>query len=470
MVFSSPLFLFLFLPIVLGLYFITPYKGKNFILLVFSLFFYAWGEGLYVIIMIASILFNYAIARISTYFENHRSYLFITGIIGNLLLLIYFKYSGFLIANLNIGFYEIGINQLEAIQIHLPIGISFFTFQSISYLIDVWKNKKDIQKNPINLGLYIALFPQLIAGPIVRFNDIKLQLEKRKTTFIMIALGSERFIIGLFKKVVIANGMGKVTDSLLSLNISSLDSKASLTAMVAYSFQIYFDFSGYSDMAIGIGRMMGFKFHENFRHPYASLSIQEFWRRWHISLSSWFRDYLYIPLGGSRKGKTRMFTNLFIVFFLTGLWHGANWNFILWGLFHGLFLVLERQGFSNILNRTPILIRRLYVIVIVLTGWILFRIENLNDAFIIFTNIYSFTSNSFSTAYLSMLLTNEVLTIFILGTLFSFPIFKVLKSVTQRFTGEWFRAAYYSFLLVTVLISISYLSSSSYNPFIYFRF
>ena len=348
MVFSSPVFLLVFLPATLFFTLILPRRFQNIMLLIASLFFYAWGGVSFSLIIVSSITINYIVGRQIAKREGKKGAknALILGLVLNLLLLGIFKYANFIIDNLNVVFDWIHLEPVKMNSIYLPIGISFFTFQAISYIVDVYKKKTPAQKNLIDLALYISLFPQLIAGPIVRYHDIAKQLRNRIPGIKKFASGVERFILGLAKKVLIANTFALVADKIFALEIAEMSTSMAWLGAVAYTFQIYFDFSGYSDMAIGLGRMFGFEILENFNFPYISKSIREFWRRWHISLSNWFRDYLYIPLGGNRKTQGRVFLNLLIVFFLTGFWHGAAWNFVIWGLFHGLFLVIERVGFG----------------------------------------------------------------------------------------------------------------------------
>jgi len=345
MLFSYPTFLFGFLPIILTLYFLSPWKAKNAILLTASLFFYAWGESFYVLVMIVSILSNHAfgirIGRLSSELPNEnkkRKILLAYGVAVNLLLLGWFKYANFLFENINVALNWIDVDPIVIKDVHLPLGISFFTFQAISYLVDVYRNVTPAQPSRYKLGLYISLFPQLIAGPIVRYHDVAGQIEIRTHSIELFSSGVQRFVFGLAKKMLVANPLGLVADTVFAQSASDLSSPVAWLGIISYSLQIYFDFSGYSDMAIGLGRMFGFRFLENFNYPYISKSIQEFWTRWHISLSTWFRDYLYFPLGGSRCSSTRTYINLIIVFFLCGFWHGASWNFIVWGLIHGFFL------------------------------------------------------------------------------------------------------------------------------------
>ncbi|MGD8338870.1 MAG: MBOAT family protein, partial [Desulfobacterales bacterium] len=381
MLFSSIIFLFQFLPLCLLLYFLAGKRLRNLLLLIASLVFYAWGESYYVLLMLVSILVNYLCGLMIDRYRGRqaaRGFL-IAAIAFNVLSISVFKYANFLVDNLNTLLSQIGAGPIELAPIHLPIGISFFTFQAMSYAVDVYRRDAPVQRNPLNIGLYIALFPQLIAGPIIRYHDIAAQLIRRRVRLDDLSYGIERFVVGLGKKVLIANQVAIIADQVFSFPYETLTPGVAWLGVLCYTLQIYFDFSGYSDMAIGIGRMFGFHFLENFNYPYISRSIREFWRRWHISLSSWFRDYLYIPLGGNHRGPLRTYLNLLIVFFLCGLWHGASWNFVIWGLLHGLFLVIERLGFEKILNRWWSPLRYLYVMLVVCTGWVFFRAENLSS-------------------------------------------------------------------------------------------
>jgi alginate O-acetyltransferase complex protein AlgI len=377
MLFSSTLFLFYFLPSLLLLYFLAPtIKIKNHVLLLFSFVFFAWGGVSFTLILILSISFNFFIGKLV---EKHETkFYLILGIAGNVLALVVFKYADFLISNINVVFSAFHIKHVSSPGLILPIGISFYTFHSISYIIDVYTKKSPAQRNIFNMALYIVLFTQLIAGPIIRYNVFSPQLFGRNINFEKFANGVERFIVGLGKKVLIANTIGRIADAAFSQNISEMDAILSWTGILCYTFQIYFDFSGYSDMAIGLSKIFGFEFPENFNKPYTSISIRDFWRRWHISLSSFFRDYLYIPLGGNQKGKRRTYINLIIVFFLTGLWHGANYTFIAWGLIHGGFLLLERGGLERTLQKIPVFLQRLYAFLIVVLAWVPFRSDNIS--------------------------------------------------------------------------------------------
>ena len=466
MVFSSLTFLFYFLPAALILYALTPKKLKNFTLLVISLVFYAWGDARYVIIMLASVLAGYVFALLC---ERARSSIMRRVWLGcavavTLGFLIYFKYADFFIEN----FAAVTGLSIPLLGVTLPIGISFYTFQILSYVIDVYRGTP-AQKNPISLAAYISLFPQLIAGPIVRYSDIAEQMHERSHSFEKTAEGIRRFVLGLSKKVLIANVLGE----LCSIYVASGEKSVLFAWLyaIAYALQIYFDFSGYSDMAIGLGRMFGFEFLENFNIPYISQSIQEFWRRWHISLSTWFKQYLYIPLGGNRKGRIRTYVNLCIVFFATGLWHGASYTFILWGMFHGFFQVMERLFLGKWLKKNPIkLINHVYTLLVVLIGWVFFRAETLAYAFDYLQVMFTMQK---STIWSCMELVDRKAIIIaaagllLCGPIQKTPIFVWLK--TKKDTHVGFAAVGISVVLIMVY-SILSLVSGAYNPFIYFRF
>lgn len=472
MVFSSPLFLFFFLPLILICTLFVRNKISNLLLLVASLFFYAWGERIYVVVMLFSILVNYGFGRWLIQFQNRRKTLLYVGILLNLLLLTYFKYANFLIENVNhlLATFSLDVSLQKIQNLRLPIGISFFTFQGLSYLIDVYRGDTAPQKNVLKLGLYISLFPQLIAGPIVRYVDVEHQIDHRTRTPKARKEGVERFIIGLAKKVIIANCFASVADYIFNLPTDQLSQSLTWVGILAYTFQIYYDFSGYSDMAIGIGKMLGFEFLENFNYPYISKSIQEFWRRWHISLSSWFRDYVYIPLGGSKVGKWKIYRNLLIVFFVTGLWHGASWNFIVWGMFHGAFLLLERILLGKYLIRIPSLFAHAYTLLVVIVGWVFFRAEDLSQAIQYLEQMFLGEWNTpKSWSHLTYLYSNELLLVSFLAILFSMPVIRLLSSwfAEQKIKVQVF----YSLALFGLFyMVILYLSASTYNPFIYFRF
>jgi len=477
MVFSSVIFLFYFLPIALLLYFLAPKLLQNSVLLLISLLFYAWGEPVYVFLMLLSIALNFmfglAIDRGSPSIRNISMLL---GAAANLSILGYFKYAEFLAANLE---QFAGITGVKGLVDHLPLplGISFFTFQALSYLIDVYRRTSPAQRNPFRVALYIALFPQLIAGPIVRYNTISDQLAYRTHSLNNFADGLARFIIGLGKKVLIANTLAAPADSAFMLGEDQLSPGTAWLGIVCYSLQIYYDFSGYSDMAIGIGRMIGFEFPENFRHPYAATSIREFWRRWHISLSTWFRDYLYIPLGGSRMGDVRTAFNLVLVFFLCGLWHGANWTFVIWGLFHGLFLALERTRFGSWVERSPRGLKHAYVAAVFMAGWVLFRAESFNDATHYFRALVGFGVESELRYSWQFLADNQVRWTILLAIPGCAPIWRslsrLIESDTQdylRWRFELVRIGMLISLVCILVLSALQLMSDTYNPFIYFRF
>lgn len=470
MIFSSITFLFYFLPAFLILYFLTPFK--NTVLLIASLLFYAWGEVGYTLLLIVSIGFNYLFGILIDHniSNNKKQKVFLgLGIVINLLLIGYFKYFNFLITQV--------LNLKIESEVHLPLGISFFTFQAISYLIDVYRRQAKVEKNVFNLALYISMFPQLIAGPIVRFKTVAEQIHVRTHNLDNIVVGIKIFIIGLAQKALIANTVAEPADAIFSLNEATLTTAAAWLGSICYSLQIYFDFAGYSNMAIGLGLIMGFTFPKNFNYPYISQSITEFWRRWHMSLSSWFRDYLYIPLGGNRFGPLRTYMNLMIVFLLCGLWHGAAWTFIIWGLYHGMFLVLERLALNNLLNKTWRPIRHFYTLLVILIGWIIFRAENfhhLNYFLKAFLGMGS--GDTIVYTYLSFL-SNSIVTVLSLGIIFAMPLFLVItKSLNQQnqtalnIKNLTTQALLEIFYILILLLSLLNIASGSYNPFIYFRF
>ncbi len=467
MVFSSSFFLFVFLPITLLISRILPGRFRNSALLFMSLLFYSWGEPTYVLVMLISISINYLIGH--KIIGEHGPLFLALGVSANIGCIAYFKYSTFILQSaheaLGIPFIEIG-------NIHLPIGISFFTFQAISYLVDVYRKETAPQENIVHLALYISLFPQLVAGPIVRYKDINDQLKQRSMTIDSFAYGIERFLIGLIKKVLIANNLAVLSDTIF--DESTIDTPLAWLGILAYSFQIYFDFSGYSDMAIGLGRMFGFTFLENFNYPYISKSIKEFWRRWHISLSSWFRDYLYIPLGGNRHGKFRTYFNLIVVFFLTGLWHGASWNFVLWGLFHGFFLILERFLSKKTKIRIPHSILHFYTLLVVAVGWVFFRSENIASAFHYLEIMFAFQIEESFPNNILYLINKEVMWVFVLALIFCIPTKKYLFSFIESLNNSRIKllglSLFRLLLIVLGIISLSYIAADTYNPFIYFRF
>lgn len=477
MVFSSPIFLFLFLPVTLLLTLLThKYKFRNLTLLILSMFFYAFGEGELILLMFGSITINYFIGlwigRVNSKFP------LVVGVIVNIGALVIYKYLGFIIYNLNEVLSLFFHYQLPNVKIKLPVGISFYTFQILSYLIDVYRRKNEPQKSYIDLALYISLFPQLIAGPIVRYKDVAMQIVHRKLNSHLFQIGLERFIIGLGKKMIIANVMAMAADVAFGVESSMLSAPAAWFGIICYSLQLYFDFSGYSDMAIGLGKMLGFDFLENFRFPYTSRSIREFWQRWHISLSNWFRDYLYIPLGGNQKGKGRTFFNLYTVFFLTGLWHGTSWNFVLWGLGHGTLMVIERVGFGKLLLKIPPIFQHVYTLLSVVLLWVFFRAETLPDAIGYFNALFNFNGNGHYT--FAVISDNEIITFFIIGLILSVNGFnRAIKKIfvltirnksNRAPIRSIFRMSRTIFLLMMLFYSGMIIATGSYNPFIYFRF
>ena len=483
MVFSSIIFLFLFLPATLTLYFLVPNRFRNLLLLCVSLLFYAWGEGFFVFIMLITIAVNYFSGLLLERFAHRQSSkLVLFGTVTlNLGLLVAFKYTNFILDNLNVLLSLFNIESIELNPVHLPIGISFFTFQAITYVIDIYRDQSSAQKNPINMGLYIASFPQLIAGPIVRYHDIARQLVCRSVKVKDFGEGVERFTFGLGKKVLIADPMGIIVDQVFALTSQDLTTGVAWLGVVCLSLQVYFDFSGYSDMAIGLGRMFGFRFLENFNYPYISQSMQEFWRRWHISLSNWFRDYLYIPLGGNRSGSVRTYINLVTIFLFFGLWHGASWNFVLFGLYHGSFLVIERLRLINqSLKRLWLPLRVIYVNFIFIVGWPLFRTETIPDALTYWSAMFGFAGGGMK-GHIAQYLDTEAKLIFILGVICSTPILPFMKKFRKTILGKperiallrlygVFEVTKMAVLLFVLLASVMCLASGAYNPFVYFRF
>ena len=463
MVFTSITFLYYFLPIVLLIYFITPYKYRNGILLLSSLIFYFYGEPKYILLMIFEVLLAYFSMLIVS--KSNNKLLYILTIIIHILLLCIFKYLNFFTSNINSIF---NIN-LPLSNIILPIGISFYTFQIISYEIDVYKKRVNVQKNLLKLATYIFMFPQLIAGPIVRYSDIEHELDKRKHSFDNFSYGVERFMIGLFKKVLIANTLGELSNILItSTDISIL---LYWIFAISYMLQIYFDFSGYSDIAIGLGRMFGFHFLENFNYPYMATSITDFWRRWHISLSSWFRDYIYIPLGGNRKGVKKQIRNILIVWLLTGLWHGANYTFIVWGLLFGIMLIIEKFILSKYLKNTPYIIKRIYTLFIVLISFVIFRADNINEAFNIIKGLFGFNTKVFSNSFTIYYLKSYFI-ILLLGIILSTPLLSnIITRLRKNNVLNKIINLFEPLLIILILVLVTAcLIDNSYNPFLYFRF
>ena len=464
MLFSSFVFLSIFLPVLLAVYYFSGREHRNTILLIFSLLFYGWGEPVLLSVMILSIIWNYTIAVILDRFSQSRCRKLILGIgiAANLLCLGYFKYMDFFIENINWLFNT----NTALLHVIMPIGISFYTFQSISYLVDVYRNDVKVEKNILNVGLYITFFPQLIAGPIVKFHEISHDITLRQESLSNFSSGMQRFIEGLAKKVLIANVMAAVADSVFQRGIPELTGADLWLGATAYFFQIFFDFSGYSDMAIGLGKMFGFRIPENFNFPYVSKTITEFWRRWHISLSTWFKEYLYIPLGGSRCSWIKVLRNLLIVFAVTGIWHGASWTFLAWGLWHGFFIILERITGLNkkVFHPAAAVVMRIYLLSVVFIGWIFFRADNFQYSFAYIRKMFSFENWKEPTVAISPLFIVILCAAVFFSTELPHKIYTKFKN-SVVFTVFW--KALCVILLLLVLIR---LASSSYNPFIYFRF
>ncbi len=466
MLFSSMTFIFIFLPIVCGLYFLVRKNitMANLLLLLSSIIFYAWGEPNYVFIMLGTILINYVGAICINKYPKHKKIALLTTILANLGILFYFKYFNFVMENINS---VIGTN-FSFLEVIMPIGISFYTFQALSYVIDVYYKKVNVQKNIYKLALYITLFPQLVAGPIIKYHDVANQIDKRKITFNQFSYGIKRFIIGLSKKVLIANTMGAIADAIFAQPVYDFSTGVAWLGALAYTFQIFYDFSGYSDMAIGLGHMFGFKFLENFNYPYISKSITEFWRRWHISLSTWFKEYLYIPLGGNRISKYRTYLNLFIVFLATGIWHGAEWTFVIWGLWHGAFIIFER--ITNLHKRiggiTSSILRHCYTILAFVIGWVIFRSDNITYATDYIKNMFGLIpyKEIYSLPY--YIDTTQII-IFITAIMLSMPIFSNFLNDDKDTKATSFQNLW---LLILFGLSWASISAGTYNPFIYFRF
>ena len=473
MIFSSLEFLCVYLPVVFALYCLLPsIKVKNALLIVASLLFYAYGEPVYVLLMIASSFMNYGMARLIAKGEKRKKIFLVLAVALNLGMLAVFKYADFAVDTVN-GLLSTNI-PLPGIT--LPIGISFFTFQALSYVIDVYWDRVEVQKNYFNILLYISFFPQLIAGPIVKYRDINEAIENRVMNADEIAKGLRRFICGLGKKVLIANTAGLVADHVFTAAHSKVNFVVAWIGAIAYLMQIYYDFSGYSDMAIGLGHMFGFHFKENFQYPYGADSIQEFWRRWHISLSTWFKEYLYIPLGGNRKGTARTCINRIIVFFFTGLWHGANWTFVIWGLWHGMFLLFET--YCPIVKKAPKVIARIYTLLVVCVGFVMFRADTLTEGLFMIKQMFTgFSMDPASMSFAVQQLTPWFLVMLAAGIIGAAPIRKLVDHIRENvqpevLAGKWKTVQIVLYVASAVLLiwCMIRLSGSTYNPFIYFRF
>lgn len=466
MVFSSTIFLCVYLPLVLLGYYICPKKGRNLFLLIASLVFYAWGEPKYVFLMIFSILVNYIFGRLMDKHRENKKRLklmLVLSVVIDIGLLSVFKYTDFIITNVNAIF---GAN-FDLLNIALPIGISFYTFQAMSYTIDVYRNDVRVQKNLIDFGMYITMFPQLIAGPIVRYADVQDQLAERSVTTVDFSEGVMRFVVGLGKKVLLANQMGAVWSEIYALG-GDVSALMAWTGAIAYTFQIYFDFSGYSDMAIGLGRMFGFKFPENFRYPYQSVSITDFWRRWHITLSTWFKEYLYIPLGGNRRGLARQALNLLIVWSLTGFWHGAGWNFVLWGLYYFVILFIEKLFLLKALDKLPKFFRHVYALLLIIIGWVIFASDDVSVLLPFLGSMFG-ANGAVGGMDVYTLLTKAAL--LVICCIASTELPKKLFLSAAGAMNEKAAFTLKSVLTIALLaLSMILLIGDSYNPFLYFRF
>ncbi len=483
MVFSSPLFLFLFLPLALLLCTALPgTRARNYALLAVSLLFYAWGEVGFIFLLLGSTLVNWQLGlRVGREEDPARRKRAVAwAIVLNIGLLAFFKYANFVVGNLNGALSVFHLPEIRLGHVTLPIGISFFTFHALSYVVDIYRRKSEAARNPADTALYIFFFPQLIAGPILRWSAIAPQLVQRVVTREGFAEGIRRFAGGLAKKVLIANAVALPADEIFKLPAAQLSPSVAWFGMLCYTAQIYFDFSGYSDMAVGLGKMFGFTFIENFAHPYVSQSVREFWRRWHISLSSWFRDYLYIPLGGNRCSEGRNMLNLVIVFFLCGLWHGAAWTFIVWGLWHGAFLVLERTRVGKALDAMPRPLRHGYALLVVIFGWVLFRADTFPQAMAFFTNMLGLAHGATGQP-LGRYATQEAVAMLCVAALFAVPVWPWLKALLGRAVERLPQRAESlltalgmtlesTLILGLIVLSAAWLAGGTYNPFIYFRF
>lgn len=468
LVFSSLIFIFVFLPVVILAYYIVPRSMRNLVFLLASLVFYAWGEPIYILIMLFSTVFDYLNGLAIDKYRDHRyiaKIVLINSLIVNLGILGFFKYSDFVLNNINLLFsLSIPLKNLP-----LPLGISFYTFQTLSYTIDVYLDKVPVQRNIISFGTYVAMFPQLVAGPIVRYSQIAEELDNRRENLYLFGEGAELFIVGLSKKVLLANNIGLLWDSIKTTPLEQISILSAWLGIIAFTFQIYFDFSGYSDMALGLGKMFGFNFAKNFNYPYTSKSITEFWRRWHISLGAWFREYVYIPLGGNRKGKAKQYRNLIIVWFLTGLWHGANWNFIFWGLYYGIIIMMEKMFLLDWLDKKPKVVRHIYTMIAVIIGWVLFEFENLSAGLNFIKIMFGFgNSTLIDNNAIYYLYTNGLLFVVLIFSSTPFPkkLFIKLKEKAKGLEDILIPVTY----MLLVFLCTAYLVNETYNPFLYFRF
>lgn len=475
MVFSSPVFLFLFLPLVLlAVQLAGSVRAKNTVLLLASLLFYAWGEGVYVLLMLGVALFNHGCGILIEGAARRKSVLAFA-VVANLATLVVFKYANFLVDSWNaLPWVQVPV-RLD--PVHLPIGISFYIFHSLSYVIDVYRRDATAQRSPGITSLYVALFPQLVAGPIIRYHDVFRQFTARSVDVAGFASGVRRFIVGLAKKVLVADLCARIADPIFELHTADLTAGVAWLGLIAYAVQIYFDFSGYSDMAIGLARMFGFTFLENFNRPYAARSLRDFWKRWHISLTNFFRDYLYIPLGGNRLGTGRTYLNLLLVFFLTGLWHGASWNFVVWGLLHGAFMVIERLGWGHVLDRLPALVARTYTLLVVLLAWAFFRIDDITGAWRFVCALWGQGKGDPALYFPTLYLSNATAAALALGIIGSLDmhrrLFRLLgiplRDLDAAPQGGWAFVQLFGLLLLFLGCMMA-VASSTYSPFIYFRF
>lgn len=471
MVFSSIFFLFRFLPIFMVLYFLAPGRAKNLVLFLGSLIFYAWGEPIYVALMLFSTVSDYIHGILIDKKRGTKAakWLLVSSVMINLLLLGFFKYADFLIQTINI----LCGSSIPLLELGLPIGISFYTFQTMSYSIDVYRGDVRVQKNFLDFGVFVTMFPQLIAGPIVKYRQVESRLHNRKSDICTISYGVKRFVTGLAKKVILANNMGLIWTTVKSYDYSEMSVLTAWLGILAFALQIYFDFSGYSDMAIGLGAVMGFDFPENFNYPYIAKSVTEFWRRWHITLSSWFKEYVYIPLGGNRRGLARQILNILIVWMLTGIWHGAGWNFVLWGLWFAVFLIMEKIFLGRFLSRLPGIIGHMYCLLVVLVSWVLFELESV-DAIGSYLGAMFGMNNGILWDSRALYLGRQNLILLMVAVIAAMPLATgIVKKMRESKTG--YAMAVYSLgekviPALLLLLSTAYVVEASYNPFLYFRF
>ncbi len=481
MIFTSPTFLFVFLPVFILLYYFLPWK--NTVLLVFSMIFYAWGEPFYILLMLAVIMANYFLGRAVDASDQRQARLWLAVcVIFNVSVLVFFKYSGFIVENINVLLARFGLEAISFEAPHLPLGISFFIFQAITYVVDIYRRHATVERNPLNVALYISMFPQLVAGPIVRFEEVSRAIHHRITSSSHITSGIERFVKGLAKKVLIADPLSVPVDLIFAAPAHSLPPETAWFGVLCFTLQIYFDFSAYSDMAIGLGRAMGFRFPENFNYPYRARSLQEFWRRWHMTLSRWFRDYVYIPLGGNRVPMARVYLNLVAVFILTGFWHGASWTYLVWGLFHGAFMIMERIGLLRLLERLPRWLQHAYLMLVIIVSWVFFRAETISQATDYIGAMFLMGQADRIQYALASYLNPYILIVFGVGVLLAINPKKVWRyrilrrnvqqilNVSPKQTASLFSAAQFSFYSVLLLLSLSAVAAQTHQAFIYFRF